>query len=316
MHGIVDVSPHRTHLVQETMMTSSTVQEGRDTLAQSSTVIERWLEESIDWTRLPAHLAEAARYGILGGGKRMRPALVLECCRAVGGKDMDAMDAAAALELVHCFSLVHDDLPALDDDAMRRGQPTLHIHAGEPMAILTGDLMLAMAFGIIARSSANAEVRVSLVDELASGTSDMVTGQVYDTLGGLPEELSPLAQVQLVHRNKTGALIRTACRMGGLCGNADESQMTSLTAYGDAMGLMYQVVDDLLDVTQSAGHVGKATGKDAAGGKRTYPSVLSEEACREEIARLLVEAVQASKMLGATGGPLACIAELMAVRTR
>jgi geranylgeranyl pyrophosphate synthase len=298
------------------MTTTTTVQEGRDTLARSSEAIERWFEDSIDWSRLPNHLAKAARYGVLGGGKRLRPALVLECCRAVGGEDIDALDAAAALELVHCFSLVHDDLPALDDDALRRGQPTLHIHAGEPMAILAGDLMLAMAFGIIARSTATAEVRTSLVEELAGGTSDMVAGQVYDTLGGLPEELTPLEQVQLVHRNKTGALIRAACRMGGRCGGADESQMTALTNYGDAMGLMFQIVDDLLDVTQSAGHVGKATGKDAAGGKRTYPGVLGEEACGREIARLRVEAVEATESLGSTGRSLACIAALMAVRTR
>lgn len=285
-------------------------------LARSSEAIERWFQESIDWSALPTHLAEAARYGVLGGGKRLRPALVLRCCEAVGGNEAAALDAAAALELVHCFSLVHDDLPALDDDALRRGQPTLHIHAGEAMAILAGDLMLAMAFGIIAKATGSAEVRAALVEELAGGTSDMVAGQVYDTLGGLPDRLSPLEQVQLVHRNKTGALIRAACRMGGLCGGGDTSQMTALTTYGNAMGLMFQVVDDLLDVTQSAGHVGKATGKDAAGGKRTYPGVIGESACREDIARLQAEAVQAAETLGPAGRPLICIADLMAVRTR
>jgi geranylgeranyl diphosphate synthase type II len=302
--------------LNEIMTTTTTVQEGRDTLARSSQLIERWLDESIDWSRLPSHLAAAAKYGLLGGGKRLRPVLVLQCCRAVGGADTDALAAAGALELVHCFSLVHDDLPALDNDELRRGQPTLHIHSGEAMAILAGDLMLAMAFGIIARSGGTGEVRAALVDELAGGTSDMVAGQVYDTLGGLPEELSPLEQVQLVHHNKTGALIRSACRMGGLCGGADEPQMVAITAYGDAMGLMFQVVDDLIDVTQSAGHVGKATGKDAAHGKRTYPGVLGEDACRAEIDRLRVEAVRATGMLGPAGRSLASIAELMAVRTR
>jgi len=298
------------------MTTTSTVQEGRDTLTRSGRVIERWLDESIDWSSLPSHLAAAAKYGVLGGGKRLRPTLVLHSCRAVGGTDSNALAAAGALELIHCFSLVHDDLPALDNDELRRGQSTLHIHSGEAMAILAGDLMLAMAFGIIAKSDAPGDVRAALVDELAGGTSDMVAGQVYDTLGGLPESLTPLEQVQLVHHNKTGALIRSACRMGGLCGGATELQMTILTTYGDAMGLMFQIVDDLLDVTQSAGHVGKATGKDAAHGKRTYPGVLGEEACRTEIDRLRAEAVRATEELGPAGRPLASIAELMAVRTR
>lgn len=298
------------------MTTSTAIQVGQDALSESASLVEHWLSASIDWSRLPTHLADAAQYGVLGGGKRLRPALVIQSCRAVGGHHNDAMAAAAALELVHCFSLVHDDLPALDDDALRRGQPTLHIHAGEPMAILAGDLMLAMAFGLIADSSNPPEIRSQLVSELAGGTSDMVAGQVFDTLGGLPEELTPLEQVKLVHRNKTGALIQSACRMGGLCGNATTDELAALTLYGDAMGLMFQVVDDLLDVTQSAGHVGKATGKDAACGKRTYPGVLGEEACSEEIDRLRRIATEATHSLGPHGHPLSCIAELMAVRTR
>jgi farnesyl diphosphate synthase len=298
------------------MTTATAIQEGRDALSESALLVEHWLSTSVEWSQLPTHLADAAQYGVLGGGKRLRPALVIQSCRAVGGHHNASLPAAAALELVHCFSLVHDDLPALDNDALRRGQPTLHIHAGEPMAILAGDLMLAMAFGLVADSNNTAEVRSQLVSELASGTSDMVTGQVYDTLGGLPEELTPLEQVKLVHRNKTGALIRSACRMGGLCGDASREELMALTVYGEAMGLMFQVVDDLLDVTQSAGHVGKATGKDAACGKRTYPGVLGEAACRDEIERLLGEALDAIGILGASGHPLACIAELMAIRTR
>ena len=298
------------------MASTSTGHAGRAVLQQAQTRIEEWLGDQIRWDQFPKHLAEAAQYGVLGGGKRLRPALVLQCCEAVGGDSEAALPAAAALELVHCFSLVHDDLPALDNDALRRGRPTLHVHAGEPMAILAGDLMLAMAFGLIAQSTCAPEVRSNLVHELAIGTSDMVAGQVYDTLGGLPDGLSPIDGVQLVHRSKTGALIRAACRMGGLCGHATPAQMENLTAYGDAMGLMFQVVDDLIDVTQSAGHVGKATGKDAACGKRTYPGVLGIEQCRDEISRLQHEATKAADDLGTSGGPLAAVAELMAVRTR
>ena len=246
--------------------TMNQVEDGHRLIAEGSERVERLLSDSIDWSRLPQHLAEAAQYGVLGGGKRLRPILVLTSCEAVAGLEEDAAPAAAALELVHCFSLVHDDLPALDDDDLRRGRPTLHIHAGEPLAILAGDLMLAMAFGVIAKGSCSPHIRAALVEELATGTSDMVAGQVYDTLGGLPKDISPLEQVKLVHRNKTGALIRAACRMGGLCGNASAEAMTALTTYGEAMGLMFQIVDDLLDITQSAEHVGKATGKDAARG--------------------------------------------------
>jgi len=292
------------------------VEDGHRLIAEGSERVERLLSDSIDWSRLPQHLAEAAQYGVLGGGKRLRPILVLTSCEAVAGLEEDAAPAAAALELVHCFSLVHDDLPALDDDDLRRGRPTLHIHAGEPLAILAGDLMLAMAFGVIAKGSCSPHIRAALVEELATGTSDMVAGQVYDTLGGLPKDISPLEQVKLVHRNKTGALIRAACRMGGLCGNASAEAMTALTTYGEAMGLMFQIVDDLLDITQSAEHVGKATGKDAARGKMTYPTVLGESACHAEVDRLRNEAVAAAAELGDGGYPLGCLAEVMAVRTR
>jgi len=274
------------------------------------------MADQVDWSSLPPHLAEAAQYGVLGGGKRLRPALVLTCCNAVGGSEQDALPAAAAIEFVHCFSLVHDDLPALDDDELRRGQPTLHVHAGEPMAILAGDLMLAMAFGLLSDSPCDADTRAALVGELAKGTSDMVAGQVYDTLGGLPEELDPIAQVRLVHRNKTGALIRAACRMGGLCGGAGHNTLAALTTYGEAMGLMFQIVDDILDVTQSAQHVGKATGKDAASGKRTYPGVLGEAACHNEVERLRDEAASAVAALGEPATALTALADLMAVRTR
>jgi len=289
---------------------------GHSILAESGAVIDRWLESSIDWTDLPDHLADAARYGVLSGGKRLRPVLVLECCRAGGGTDQAALAAGAALELVHCFSLVHDDLPALDNDALRRGQPTLHIHAGEPMAILAGDLMLAMAFGLLASAPCGGDTRATLVAELAKGTSDMVAGQVYDTLGGLPTDISPIDQVKLVHRNKTGALIRTACRMGGLCADSAAPTMDAFTRYGEAMGLMFQIVDDVLDVTQSADHVGKATGKDAMSGKRTYPGVLGVDAGLTEVERLREEAVRALSPLGEQALPLAALAEVMATRTR
>jgi len=296
--------------------TTETAHPGMDVITRPSELIQTYLETSIDWSLLPDNLAEAARYGTLGSGKRLRPVLVILACEAAGGCAEDALPAAAALELVHCFSLIHDDLPALDDDSLRRGRPTLHVHAGEPMAILAGDLLLAMAFGELTRMSMSPEQITCLVNELATGTRDMVVGQVYDTLGGLPAEQSPLEQLKLVHKNKTGALLRAACRMGAICANADQNTLDVLSRYGETVGLMFQVVDDLLDVTQSTEHVGKATGKDSALGKRTYPGLLGIEGSREAITDLQKEACEALKTLGQGGHPLRDLCCYMAVRTR
>ena len=285
-------------------------------LKEFNDTIDAWLDHGIDWSGLPANLAEAGRYSVLSGGKRLRPALVLMSCSCAGGRVEQALPAAGALELVHCFSLIHDDLPALDNDLLRRNRPTLHVHSGEAMAILAGDLTLTMAFAELAKADLPAEKRIALVDELARSTTDMVAGQVYDTLGGLPEERSAIEQVQLVHQNKTGALIRCACRMGAICGNADTDTMRALTNYGDAIGLMFQIVDDLIDVTQSAEHVGKATGKDADLGKLTYPQVLGIDACHEQVKRLLQEAIEALSPLGDAAEDLAVLAKFMAIRTR
>ncbi|MCH2133066.1 MAG: polyprenyl synthetase family protein [Phycisphaerales bacterium] len=291
-------------------------QTGMEIITRPSSMMQAYLESSIDWDRLPPHLADAARYGTLGGGKRIRPVLVILSCEAAGGRAEDALPAAAALELVHCFSLVHDDLPALDNDVLRRGQPTLHVHAGEPMAILAGDLLLAMAFGELARMDMAANRVTALVDELASGTRDMVVGQVYDTLGGLPTDIEALEQIQLVHRNKTGALLRAACRMGAICAGAADAEIAALTTYGEAVGLMFQVVDDLLDVTQSTEHVGKATGKDSALGKRTYPGLLGVEGSQAVIDQLHQQAVAALEPLDSAGEPLRDLCRYMAIRTR
>ena len=285
-------------------------------IQRPSAMIQNYLESSIKWDRLPPHLADTARYGTLDGGKRIRPVLLLLTCEALGGNPEDALPAAAALELVHCFSLIHDDLPALDNDVLRRGRPTVHVHAGEPMAILAGDLLLAMAFGELAGMKMPSDCIASLVEELANGTRDMVVGQVFDTLGGLPEEIEPLEQLQMVHRNKTGALLRAACRMGGLCAQADQDKLEIVTTYGEAVGLMFQVVDDLLDVTQSAEHVGKATGKDSALGKRTYPGLLGIKGSETVIDQLCQQACGAMDPLADKAIPLQELCRYMAIRTR
>jgi geranylgeranyl pyrophosphate synthase len=259
-------------------MTTESTQHHTGLFTRPAAIVEAAMETALNGAGLPEDLLEATKWGVLGGGKRLRPALVLLSCEAVGGTTDAAVQAAVSLELVHCFSLVHDDLPALDNDELRRGQPTLHVKSGEAMAILSGDLMLSMAFQQLTASPTDDAITRSLISELADGTTAMVVGQVYDTLGGLPLDLSPEEQLKLVHRNKTGALLRAACRMGALCGRADEEAMDCLTRYGESVGLMFQVVDDLLDVTQTTEHIGKATGKDEALGKLTFPGLLGTHA--------------------------------------
>lgn len=283
--------------------------------------IERDLAHSIDALAMPPNLAEAIRYATLGGGKRVRPLLAWHCCAAVR-EDADgspALPAGSAVELVHAFSLVHDDLPAMDDDDLRRGKPTLHRHAGEAMAILAGDAMLAGAFQMLVQRAPSPGVAAGLVEELAIGTGGMIAGQVYDTIGGLPEGLSAPDRVRLVHANKTGALIRAACRMGAISAFADGRvpgpAMAAITGYGEACGLMFQVVDDLLDVEQPPEAVGKRTGKDAEAGKLTYPGVLGLDGARGEVERLADRAATALEPLGSAGDPLRAITSDLARRT-
>jgi geranylgeranyl diphosphate synthase type II len=278
--------------------------------------IDACLDDAIRSRGLPPPLEEAICYTVLGGGKRLRPALVLLCCTAVGGDRRHAVGPAAALELIHNFSLVHDDLPAMDDDHLRRGRPTLHVHAGEAMAILAGDAMMSIAFEMIAAAPVPPEAAVALGRELATATTAMVNGQVLDTLGGFDEALAEPERLALVHRNKTAALLRAACRMGAICGNAEAARVAALDRYGAAVGLIFQIVDDLLDVTQSSEHIGKATGKDEQAGKLTYPGVLGVDRSREEIRRLQAAAHAALEPLGDAGAPLRTLCDDLAVRTK
>ncbi len=278
--------------------------------------IEADLAQRVDALQEPQPLREAIRYALLGSGKRLRPALTLLCCEAAGGRRDDARAAGAALELIHTFSLVHDDLPAMDDDQLRRGQPTLHVQAGEAMAILAGDAMMSLAFQWIADGTADSTTTSQLTQTLAEATTRMIVGQVYDTLGGFSPELSDAQRLQLIHQNKTAALLRAACRMGGICGGANEAQLQALTDYGEAIGVMFQVVDDLLDITQTTEHVGKVTGKDQQAGKLTSPSVLGAPASRAEVDQRRRDAHAALLGLGESAQPLIELCEYMAVRTK
>jgi geranylgeranyl diphosphate synthase, type II len=278
--------------------------------------VEAHIAQRLERMSLPDNLLDAIRYALLGGGKRVRPVLTLLSCEAVGGRRDDALSPAAALELIHAFSLVHDDLPAMDDDDMRRGRPTLHIHAGEAMAILAGDAMMSLAFQFVAEAGLDDARAAAVTSELALGTTRMIAGQVYDTLGGFPAKLTDRQRLDMIHRNKTGALIRAACRIGGICGGADDVSMMALTTYGESVGLMFQIVDDVLDVTQSAEHLGKATGKDENAGKLTYPGLIGVEPSRDEARRLCERAIEAIQPLGPASEPLAAMCRHMAVRTR
>jgi geranylgeranyl diphosphate synthase type II len=237
----------------------------------------------------PPRLLDAIEYSVMAGGKRLRPTLVLETARACGAnasQNRSALAAAGAIELIHTFSLVHDDLPAMDDDDLRRGRPTNHKVFGEAMAILAGDAMVTMAFEIIAADAEPAAVP-GLIRDLAgaSGPIGMIGGQVLD-IDGENVSLS-YDQLRHLHAMKTGALLTSACRLGAIAAGADASRLEAASAFGRHLGLAFQIVDDLLDVTATPEQMGKATGKDADRGKNTYPSLLgiegSERAAKEQL---------------------------------
>ncbi|HVZ94477.1 MAG TPA: farnesyl diphosphate synthase [Phycisphaerales bacterium] len=300
-----------------------------DQLRDRISVVESAMEEFITSLRLPANLDGAMRHALLAGGKRLRPALVIACCEAVGGDVRSAIAPAAAVEMIHAFSLVHDDLPALDNDDLRRGLPTVHKAFGEAMAILAGDGLMSLAFQIIAERVPDAALAGALMRELAVGTTNMIVGQSLDTLGGFPKDVvernDHAAMLRLVHVNKTGALIRASCRMGAMAGLAGRPktgageaspELRGITRYAEAIGLIFQIVDDLIDVEQSEAHTGKRVSKDAAAGKLTYPGVLGAEQSRQEISRLRAEARDALRPLGQDSQTLDAIADFLAVRTK
>ena len=285
-------------------------------LVDVARVIEQELDTQLGQLQLPEHLADATTYAVVNGGKRVRPALTLLCCDAVGGSQKEAIAAAIAVEFVHCFSLVHDDMPAIDNDELRRGKPTLHIHAGEAMALLAGDLLLPLAFSQLTSANYPPQQQVRLTELLATATRNMVVGQVYDTLGGLPEELEKQASIEEIHRNKTGALIRCACQMGAICGGASQEAYEAIDTFGETTGLMFQIVDDLIDLHGSEDHVGKATGKDALAGKVTYPGTIGVEDSKRVVQELHDKAESALSVLGDSAESLCSFNVWLAHRTR
>ena len=276
--------------------------------------VERALAQAIDGRALAPRLAEAMRYASLGGGKRVRPLLTIRCGLAAGASEASALlPAAIAFEFIHAFSLVHDDLPALDNDDMRRGRATTHKTFGEALAILAGDGLQSLAIET-ALASPRAPERVAI--EVARACTDMISGQVYDTLGGFPTGCdAPADRLALIHRNKTGALLRGACRVGAIAAGANPAMLERFTRYGEAMGHMFQVVDDILDETQSSQTLGKSAGKDKAQGKTTYPSVHGLDRSRAFVQQLRDEALDALSGLDSASDPLRALARNLATRT-
>ena len=260
--------------------------------------IDRKLGEFLPTAKTsPETLHEAMRYSVFAGGKRLRPALVLAACEAVGGSREDATPAACAVEMIHTYSLIHDDLPAMDDDDLRRGMPTCHIKFGDAIAILAGDGLLTYAFEV-ATHSPRTEAVAGIVRAIArgAGTVGMVGGQVLDIQGeGKP---ATLASVAAIHNWKTAALITACCEAGALAGGATQTEYEHLKTYGQKIGLAFQIVDDILDMTSSAETLGKTPGKDQESGKATYPAVLGLEQAREEADRLAEQAFDSLKILG------------------
>jgi geranylgeranyl diphosphate synthase, type II len=264
-----------------------------------------------------ARLLEAMRYSLLAGGKRLRPVLAIAACEAVGGEIADAMGFACALEMIHTYSLIHDDLPCMDDDDLRRGRPTNHKVYGEAMATLAGDALLTDAFKMLARSPGRAPAGVVLdvVAELAdaAGSPGMVTGQALDMLSeGRPTDLATL---EYLHARKTGALFLAAVRGGGMLGGGDRSQIDALSEYGRAVGLAFQVIDDLLDVVSSTEQLGKRAHKDDAHGKATYPALMGVEKSREFANELKQRAIMALDAFDSRAEPLRQIAIFVVERS-
>lgn len=258
--------------------------------AESLTAVEAALDELVP-ANAPAGLGEAMRYAVLGGGKRLRPLLVLASCAAVGGERFAAIRAACAVELIHAYSLVHDDMPCMDDDVMRRGKPTTHVAFGEAQAMLAGDAMQALAFEVLTPDTGIApalQARLCSLLARSAGHDGMAGGQAID-LASIGKQLDECT-LRDMHRRKTGVLLQASVMMGAACGPTSAQATKCLSDYGAALGLAFQVVDDILDVTQDSEVLGKTAGKDQDANKPTYVSVLGLDAARALAQQLRAEA--------------------------
>jgi geranylgeranyl diphosphate synthase type II len=287
-------------------------------LKERAAMVERALSQVLPAPSGPeARLFEAMRYSLLGGGKRLRPILAVAACEAVGGAPERAMGFACAVEMIHNYSLIHDDLPCMDDDDLRHGHPSNHKVFGVAMATLSGDALLTDAFKVLARSSSDGVPSSAILQAVtdlahAAGSAGMVAGQVID----LQSEGAALTldQLQDLHAKKTGALFHASIVGGARLGGGSEAQIAALDEYARALGLAFQVVDDLLDVESTTEQMGKRTGKDQAAGKATFPSLLGVERSRQFARELEQQAHRALSQFDAKADPLRAIATFVVER--
>jgi geranylgeranyl diphosphate synthase type II len=263
----------------------------------------------------PATIHRAMRYSIFAGGKRLRPVLTLAAAELCGGSPEAALHAACAVECIHTYSLIHDDLPCMDDDDLRRGRPTNHKVFGEAIAVLAGDALLTTAFEILAKAPETA--RYSTADYIielsqTAGSKNLIAGQVMD-IEGEGKTVSK-AGLQFIHLAKTAALLTTALRLGAMCANATEAKLRALTSFGRSLGLAFQVIDDILDVTQTTEKLGKTAGKDMAATKATYPALFGLARARQIASELTGEALSALKPFGKKAHIVRALAESLLVR--
>ncbi len=284
----------------------------RDELAAVEAALQAWVPADA-----PAGLGQAMRYGVLDGGKRLRPLLVLATCHAVAGDRAAAMRAAVAVELIHAYSLVHDDMPCMDNDVLRRGKPTVHVRFGQAQAMLAGDAMQALAFEVLTPGDARPAALLAPVTGLrarAAGHAGMAGGQAID-LASIGHALNE-TQLRDMHQRKTGALLQASVLMGAACGAPSPSTWQALSGYGAAIGIAFQVVDDILDVTQASETLGKTAGKDSDHNKPTYVSVMGLDRARAaaEVLRLQAHEALAASGLGAAARLLAVLADKVVER--
>jgi len=294
------------------------VSELSDYLSSKRQLVDRVLDANLPPADTPpAVIHEAMRYAVLGGGKRIRPIVAIAAAEACGAHVDDLLVPIAALELIHTYSLVHDDLPALDDDDLRRGRKTTHVVFGEAMGILTGDALLTEAFAWLARPvrgvDAAQQLRAVAEVAVAVDSKGMIGGQVADILSTGTAEFT-VELLDFIHRNKTGKLLTASVVLGGLLANAAEEKIAALRRYGDAVGLAFQIVDDLLDQEEDAATLGKTAGKDLAQGKLTYPALFGTDAARAKVDSLLGEALRNADIIAGPVNYLRGIARFICER--
>jgi len=286
-------------------------------LAGRAEMVERTLEAIVPARDCrPARLHEAMRYAVLGGGKRLRPILAMAAAEACGADPSSLIREACALELVHTYTLVHDDLPAMDDDDYRRGRPATHIVFGEAVAILAGDALQTLAFEVLASGNhpAAAKVEATALLAAACGSQGVIGGQVVD----IESEGKKIdaAQLDYIHRHKTGCLLRASVLLGALLGGCSPEQYRGLSDYGEAIGLCFQITDDILDVMGTREEIGKPAGSDQARGKATYPSINGMDASRVRQSELCRDAIAALDMFDEKADALRAIARLIIERKK